>query len=118
MRQRSLTNNEAAELKIGLIIRGVKYSNSGKKPLIALTLLSTSSYSKMGFLTHVPALPELRAPQSADETFYGTTLAGSDVCSYEMAEEEVCTPPISFVIRPINTSDITLDASSKRLPVY
>jgi hypothetical protein len=45
----------------------------------------------MGFLSTVPPLPaHVSKPQNADETFYGTSLAGRDVCYYEMGEDEVC----------------------------
>jgi hypothetical protein len=71
----------------------------------------------MGFLSEVSATPlaQTRKPDNLHATFYGSTLAGSDVSPFEMSEEEVSHG------RPINgirSSIVCPDAGQKCLPLY
>jgi hypothetical protein len=44
----------------------------------------------MGFLSQVTA--DSGQPEDGQETFYGTAIAGKDICAYEMGEEDVNLP--------------------------
>jgi hypothetical protein len=70
----------------------------------------------MGFLSSVGDLVQIKGPPNinVNETFYGSTLAGSDVSAFEMAEEEVCLECILSAIALMGQ----LDVGQKRVPLY
>jgi hypothetical protein len=57
----------------------------------------------MGFLSQVAPTPQTNiAPEDGHETFYGTAIAGQDICAYEMSEEDVswlfiCAAPLLII---------------------